>query len=218
MAYPRTTSRTARPEAALRSALGLSQQQLADWLGCSRGFVNACEAGRKAWPLALTERLLPLLRVPPPEAAGSVAGALPPLPLGPTLPTLAWTGPPPPPATPDLLADAPPAPPELRTAARTARLAALVAEAELLRLHARALALGMRRRGLAALHAAPPPTLPAEAARWHTWLAALAADLALADPHPAQDAARRRVLAIRAATRNAEANGLLGIGSKEGNG
>ncbi|MGI4875827.1 MAG: helix-turn-helix domain-containing protein [Janthinobacterium lividum] len=209
MPRPRTHLLTASPEAALRSALGLSKRQLADWLGCSAGFVAALETGRKVLPLALAERLLPLLGLAPPPAAG-------PPPLAPTLPVLAWVAPLPAATAPDALTGVPPAPATLRHAAHTARLAALVAEAELLRLHAQALALAVRHQGLAALQAAPPPAAPAEAARWHAWLAALAADLALADPHPAEAAARRRVLAIRAAARYAEADALAAEAAQAG--
>ncbi|MGI4873681.1 MAG: helix-turn-helix domain-containing protein [Janthinobacterium lividum] len=202
MARPRSAT-TATLEATVRGALGLSQQQLAEWLSCSRSFVDACEAGRKTLPLALAGRLLALLpALPPPLGSGPPAA---PLPLTPVLPALAWVAPAT--ALPAALAS-PLAPGPLRVAARTARLAALVAERELLRLHAHALALAVRHRGLAVLQAAPPPTTLAEAARWHTWLAALALDLALADPHPAEAAARRHVLAIRAAARYAEADAL----------
>jgi hypothetical protein len=196
MPRPRTIA-TATAAAQVRRGLGLSQQQLADWLGVAVSFAHAVESGRKPLPPVLAGRLVVLARLLPPPL-GSGPPAAPPL-LLPALPTLAWPPLPPGPAL---------APGPLVTAARTARLAALRAEAELLRRHTRARALAQQRQGLARLQAAPLPAEATEAARWPAWLAALAADLAAADPDPAREAALRQALAIRAAARRAEAEAL----------
>jgi len=211
MPRPRVAAASSRvPAVLVRAGLGLSQQQLADWLGVTVGFVGGLEAGRKELPAARAARLLVLVqRLPPPDHPA------PPLPAAPAPVPLAYA-----PAGPSAAAAAlaaaadplgAPAPGPLRTAARTARLAALAAERALLRAHARALALAQRRRGLAALLAAAPPPDPAEAARWAPWLASLAAGLAAADPRPAQAAAQRHALAVRAAARHAEADALLAL-------
>lgn len=187
----------------VRAYLGLSQQQLADWLGVTVGFVNAVEKGRKGLSAALLDRLLVLVRLLP-APRGSGPPAPPPLPA--EAPVVAVPVLPLPPVATDPLGLPDPAP--LRAAARVARRTALAAERELVRLHARAVEMATRRRGLALLQAAPPPPEPAEAARWASWLAGLAADLAYADPHPGHRAAARHRLTVRAAAHYAEATAL----------
>ena len=74
------------PEVAVRVHFGLSQQQLADWLGLGVGFVGTIEKGRRPLPAALTGRLLVLARLlPPPLGSGPPAPA-PLLPHPPALP------------------------------------------------------------------------------------------------------------------------------------
>lgn len=196
---PRTSSSSSgRPEAAVRAHFGLSQQQLAAWLGVTVGFVGALDTGRAALPAARVPRLLVLARLlPPPLGTG------PPAPPPAEVPPIMAAPLPLPPLATDPLGVPDPVP--LRAAARAARLAALTAERKLLHLHARAAALALRRRGLAQLRAAPPPPEAAEATRWATWLADIAAELLAADPHPARTAAQCQLLAVRAATRATEA-------------
>lgn len=187
---PRPAAPSATTEAAVRAHFGLSQQQLARYLGVSTGFVTHLEAGRKPLPLALLARLTRLaLLLPPPEGHG------PPLPppasATPTNPAALPTGP----ATP--LAAAP-----LHKRVRACRLRAAVLGQQLARLHARAAAHFRRAQGLAQLQAALGPDA-AEA----RWLRELAEDVAAAAPGPAA-ASAQVLLAVRVAALTAEADTL----------
>lgn len=209
--YYNTAASSGLPEKAARVGYGLSQQQLARWLGVSVGFVGALETGRKRLPPDLIPRLLVLIEhQPPPVGSGPPAPPLPPVPASPApFGGVGWPAPPvlPPVAAGADVAVAPNPSPLLRRA-NAAHLAALMAETRLLTLHTRAVILAHRRRGLARLQAVPAPAEPAEAARWATWLAGVATDLALADPRPAAVAATRHLLAIRAPLLLAEAEAL----------
>ncbi|MBC7449079.1 MAG: hypothetical protein H7330_13585, partial [Hymenobacteraceae bacterium] len=70
MARPSSTSFDT-PVAAVRRHFGLSQQQLAAWLGASLSSTDALGAGRKPVPAPLLPRLLMLSRrLPPPRGTG----------------------------------------------------------------------------------------------------------------------------------------------------
>ncbi len=209
--HHRAIASSGSPEKAARVGYGLSQQQLARWLGVTVGFVGALETGRKLLPPALIPRLLVLLHhQPPPVGSGPLVPPVPPVPPWPApFGGVGWPAPPvlPPVAAGADVAVAPNPSPLLRRA-NAAHLAALMAEQRLQKLHTRAVILAHRRRGLARLQAVPAPPEPAEAARWATWLAGVATDLALADPRPAAVAATRHLLAIRAPLLRAEAEAL----------
>lgn len=69
--------------AAVRAHFGLTQQELADWLGVTVGFVSHLEAGRSACPTPAYNRLLPLALCLPPDPA---PGAARPAPVPPPAP------------------------------------------------------------------------------------------------------------------------------------
>lgn len=54
----------------LRTHFGLSQAELADYLGIDRSLLAHAEAGRRPLPLAATWRLVPLLGLLPPHGTG----------------------------------------------------------------------------------------------------------------------------------------------------
>lgn len=201
---PRLAHPSASFEAAVRAHFGLTVQQLARYLGVSKGFVSHLETGRKALPPALAERLLALARLLPPPLGNGPPTAPPPTPD---------------PATDPLhvaLALASPAavtatwPEPVRHRVRACRLRALDVAQRLTGLHARAAALAHRRRGLAQLAAAPAPPGPIAAAHYARWQQELADDLALADPDPAASATARQLLAARLAGLQAEVAALAG--------
>ncbi|MFD2785052.1 helix-turn-helix transcriptional regulator [Hymenobacter rubripertinctus] len=194
MPNPALPSRSAC--ALVRAHFGLTQAELARWLGVSAGMVAHLETGRKPLSLALARRLRPLELLLPPAAGG----------LGPE--------PPPPPDPLDLTTPAPaalpPAPPleaaPLRARLRRVRYLAGKARFEL---EGRQMLAGQAARrawGLGVLAAllapepgtgpvpaplAPDPALrPAEDARW---LARLRADTA----PPPLTPTRRALLALR---------------------
>ena len=174
MSYPANPATT--PEAAIRTWYGLSQQQLARYLGVSAAFVGHLEAGRKALPLALAARLRPLAQgVPAPVA---LPHRLPPLP------------------PPDLPAGAPAA---VWQRHRTLCQLAHAVGQQLEVAQARAAAQAARHRGLTRLAALPPPAAPAEAAHRAAWLLSLTHDLTLVYPDPDHAATAARLLAARLA-------------------
>ena len=181
MSNPTRTPATA--EALVRAHFGLSQLQLARYLGVSAGFVAHLEAGRKAPAATTVGRLTPLAALlPPPEGSGSPAAPVP-----------AATA-----ANPAALPDGPAtplAPEPLRRRQLACRLQAALLTQRLLRLQKRAAALTRCRRGLAQLRAAVAPTAPAEAARYARWLMEQAEDLAFAKRDPAVRAATQVLLA-----------------------
>ncbi len=63
--------------AAVRAYFGLTQQELAQWLQTTAGFISHLEAGRSALPPAVFDRLLPLARALPPTPATPVAAPTP---------------------------------------------------------------------------------------------------------------------------------------------
>ncbi len=177
----------------MRAHFGLTQHELARYLGVSAGFVGHLEAGRKRPPLAAVQRLTRLaLLLPPPEGYGPPAA-------------------PAPAATPDnpaALPDGPAtplAPGLLHGRRRACLLQAAALGQQLRRLQARAAALACRRRGLARLQTAFGPAADAADARW---LAGLAEDVAAADRDPAAAASAQVLLAVRIAALTAEAEAL----------
>jgi len=188
MPNPATPSTTA--EAAVRAHFGLSQQELASYLGVSAGLVAHLEAGRRRPAPATVARLTALaLLLPPPEGHGPPA---PPAPTAtPTNPAALPEGP----ATP--LAPGP-----LRQRQRACRLLAATLGARLHALQKGAATLARRRRGLAQLQAALLPTADAATAGW---LAGLAQ--AVAAPSPAA-ATAQVLLAVRIEALTAEAAAL----------
>ncbi|MDB5270639.1 MAG: DNA-binding transcriptional regulator, XRE-family domain, partial [Hymenobacter sp.] len=64
---PRSAIPSTSAEAAVRAHFGLSQQELARYLGVSAGFITHLEAGRKATPAAQALRLTRLARLLPPS-------------------------------------------------------------------------------------------------------------------------------------------------------
>lgn len=191
-------------EAAVRAHFGLSQQQLARYLGVSVGFVSHLEAGRKQASEALALRLLPLARLLPPPLGSGPPDNAPPA-RGPDADplTLALAL-----APAEATAGAWPAAVYRRV--RACRLQALAVAQRLASLQARAATLAHRRRGLARLAVAPVPPDPAEAARYARWRQELAEDLDLADANPAAAAATRQLLAARLAGLRAEVAALVG--------
>jgi transcriptional regulator with XRE-family HTH domain len=185
-------------EAAIRTHFGLSQRDLARYLGVSQGLLGHYETGRRPAPPAVVQRLTPLaLLLPPPEGYG------PPDPPAPT----------PTPENPAALPGGPATPlaaEPLRRRAHACRLEAARLTQQLHRQHRAATALARRHRGLAQLAAALRPT--ADAATAH-WLAGLAADLAAADPGPAA-ASALVLLAVRRDALLAEAAALEKIMSE----
>ena len=189
---------SASPEAAVRAHFGLSQQQLARYLGVSVGFVSHLEAGRKPQPLAVALRLLVLARLlPPPLGSGPPIATAPAPGIGPL----------------DLALGLVPAettswPALVRRRVRRCCQQALVVAQRLATLQARAAAFAHRRRGLAQLGAAP--SAPSEATRYAHGLRELAQDLALADPDPAAAATAQQLLAARLAGLRTEVAALAG--------
>uniref|UniRef100_UPI00190F9A77 helix-turn-helix domain-containing protein n=1 Tax=Hymenobacter sp. IS2118 TaxID=1505605 RepID=UPI00190F9A77 len=128
------------PEALVRTALGLSQAQLARFLGVAAPVLAHYEAGRRLPPAAVAERLLPLARLLPP-------------PLGSGLPETVLPAPDPDPdavvwwlALPAGTSAGVPEP--VRRRVRDCRLLALGLHQQLARLQGRATGLAHRRRGL----------------------------------------------------------------------
>lgn len=76
----------------LRTHFGLSQAELADYLGTDRSLLAHAEAGRRPLPLAATWRLVPLLSLlPPPSPAPTAPGPPDPAETTPTTQdALAW--------------------------------------------------------------------------------------------------------------------------------
>lgn len=72
----------------VRTHFGLSQADLADFLGMSRSMLTHVEADRRPLPLVATWRLLPLLSIMPPPHGTGPAGPLPPNPAEATAATL----------------------------------------------------------------------------------------------------------------------------------
>lgn len=72
MARPRSVSAASLP-AAVRVHFGLSQQQLAGWLGMSVGFVGALETGRSPLPAEPAPVVLPALPLSAPDGLGRPA-------------------------------------------------------------------------------------------------------------------------------------------------
>jgi len=180
------------PEAQVRQWFGLSQAQLARYLGVRVPAVAHAEAGRRPLPVRALARLRPLaLAVPAPDAATEAAAGLP----------LPWRPPPPPPQPPAGL------PEPLRRRHRDLRLLAQSLIGRLTKQQVHAAALAARRRGLAQLAGLLPP-IPVESVAWRAWVADLFAELALADPDPAAAAVETRLLAARLAGIRAELSAL----------
>ncbi|WP_052733015.1 helix-turn-helix transcriptional regulator [Hymenobacter terrenus] len=187
-------------EAAVRGHFGLSQEELARYLGVTRGQVAHLEAGRRtATPLAdarLT-RLGNLL--PPPTGQGAVAPHFSTeLPTAAPLTTL--------PALPDFgsVAPAPLLARQRTVAAQAARLRwALHREGKRYALQSR------RQWGLAVLRAALPagPAPPAERTHLARWLGVLAADVTATAPDPAA-VAERALTVVRLLALEVEATAL----------
>ncbi|MCC2546136.1 helix-turn-helix domain-containing protein [Hymenobacter sp. BT175] len=185
--------------AAVRAHFGLSIQQLARYLGVSRGFVAHIEAGRRGLPAALAPRLLHLsCGLPPPLGQGPPASV--PLPASPD----------PLPAPEALPAEAT-APAPLRARLLTCRLRLLEAGRRLAEAERIAADREHRRRGLHQLQALPPPPAPAEAARYARWLTELDEDLAHNEPDPTARAVAHCLLKGRIAGLHAEITTLLKI-------
>ncbi|SHK09131.1 helix-turn-helix domain-containing protein [Hymenobacter psychrotolerans] len=187
-------------EAAVRAHFGLSQEELARYLGVTRGLVAHLEAGRRPPTAAVSRRLGYLAALlPPPTGHGPAA---PRFGVPEPLPPLAL------PALPDL-GGAPDAAPLRR------RLLQVRAQAARLRLAlhqaGKGSALQQRREwGLALLRAALPPaeaTAAAEQAHLGRWLAVLAADIGGSAATPARRAAQALAL-LRVAALEAEAAAL----------
>ncbi|MBO2009145.1 helix-turn-helix transcriptional regulator [Hymenobacter negativus] len=73
---------------AVRNHFGLSQADLAQYLGIDRSLLTHVEADRRSLPMAATWRLLPLLGLMPPPHGTAPAGPLPPDPAEVTAATL----------------------------------------------------------------------------------------------------------------------------------
>jgi transcriptional regulator with XRE-family HTH domain len=73
---------------AIRNHFGLSQAELADYLGIDRSLLTHVEADRRSLPLAATWRLLPVLGLLPPPHGTASADPLPPDPAEATAATL----------------------------------------------------------------------------------------------------------------------------------
>lgn len=196
---PWFVSNPARPaataEALVRAHFGLTQPELARYLGVSAAVLAHYETGRRLAPAAALVRLTRLARLlPPPEGTGPAEA------LAPEAT----------PANPAALpAGTPLAPAPLHNRWRDCRLQALLLTQQLQRLQRRAAVLDRRRRGLAQLQAAlTADPDPAEAARLAGWLAEVAEDLAAADCNPAAAASDQVLLAVRIAALTTEADAL----------
>ncbi|MCR5887796.1 hypothetical protein LRS06_08395 [Hymenobacter sp. J193] len=192
--------------AAVRAHFGFSTRQLARYMNVSIGFVSHLEAGRKGLPPALAPRLLLLSHLLPPPLGQGPTEAPEPLLYDPYRPL----------PLPEVLGseqpEAPvPAPELLGRRLRDCQLRLLTYGQQLARVQASANALARRRRGIAQLQAAAPPTEPMEAAHYARWLGELATDLAQADPDPAGAAAARHLLAARVAGLRAEVAALAAL-------
>ena len=179
------------PGARVRAWFGLSQPELARYLGLSAAALAHAEAGRRPLPARALARLRPVAAVVPaadeyPAPPRALA-----VPLLPPLPS---------PLLPPLPADLPE---PLRRRHRDLHQLARSLAVRLARQQAQAAALAARRRGLARLASLLPP-IPVEAVAWRAWVAGLLTALALAAPDPAAAAVEARLLAARLAGVRAE--------------
>lgn len=169
-------------EAAIREHFGLTQAELARYLGVSRGQVAHVEAGRRHLRYPYYQRLWPLAKLlPPPEGQGSIA------------PTIAEAvvqadG------TPALLAALPAFGPlpvrPLRVRQRAAGAQAAALRWDLYKEWKSQSLQSRREWGVAVLQAAVPQiTDAAELARFKHWVQDLAADVAATAPAPVAAAA-----------------------------
>lgn len=190
-------------EAAIRAHFGLTQAELARYLGVSERHVGHLEAGRRAPSPTLSRRLHWLADLlPPPEGTGPALPA-------PGSPLATAAALPLPVALPATLRAALPDFGPLPARSLRARQRQAAAQAAALRrgLHQAAKAADHHARRAAALAVfraavSPAAPTPADAARFAHWLGSLAADVAAAAPTPAAGAghalATLRLLALEA--------------------
>jgi len=171
-------------EAAIRAHFGLTQQELARYLGISRALVTHIEAGRRLPASTINKRLFWLGDLlPAPEGYGPVAPdfALPPLPIANAEALLA------------VLPDFGPLPTAtLRKRQRQAGAQAAALRWALHRENKQSMLHQRRQWALTVLQGAPPPAFATDAdqVRFEHWLHSLAADVVAAAPTPAATAAR----------------------------
>jgi transcriptional regulator with XRE-family HTH domain len=184
-------------EAAIRAHFGLTQQELARYLGISRALLTHFEMGRRQSTLTVSKRLHWLADLlPPPDSNGPVPPNFTPPPLPTVNAELLLT------ALPSL---GPLPSATLRKRQRQVTFQAVDLRYKLQKAGKRAAHQQRRQWALAVLQAAPPPSFAttADQYRFEHWLHSLAADVSAASPTPANTAAHALAV-VRMLTLEAE--------------